>query len=114
MVGARHLTLSGGLLSLGLGSPGGCGLWGGFFRACEMVLIKRGESSFPSSLFIFNPFGASLMYTFLSCRSVAVSSISTSSHSISWPACQACSATADLSKAASLQAGCLVLLHPSC
>ena len=46
------------------------------------------------------------MYTasFLSCMSVAVSGISISSHSISWPACQACSATADLSKAASLQA----------
>ena len=69
-----------------------------------MVLTQKGESS---SLFIFNPFGASLMYTdslsFLS-RSVAVSSILTSSYSISWPACQACSATADLSKAASVQA----------
>ena len=116
VVGARRLTLSGGLLSFGRGSLGGCGSWGGF-QACEMVLIQRGESSFPSSLFIFNPFGANLMYTasftFLSCRSVAVSSISTSSHSISWPACQVCSATADLSKAASL-AGCPVLFHPSC
>ena len=52
VVGARRLTLSSGLLSLGRGSLGGCGSWGGFFRACEMVLIQRGESSFPSSLFI--------------------------------------------------------------
>ena len=41
---------------------------------------------------LFNPFGASLMYTasftFFSCRSVTVSSISTSSHSIAWAACQ--------------------------
>ena len=33
VVGARRLTLSGGLLSLGRGSLGGCGSWGGFFRA---------------------------------------------------------------------------------
>ena len=42
-------------------------------------------------------------FTFLSCSVVAVSRISTSLHSISCLTCQACSATADLSNAASLQ-----------
>ena len=62
MAVACHLTLGSALVSLGRGSLGGCGLWVSFFFwALVMVLIQRGESSFPSSLFIFSPFGASLM-----------------------------------------------------
>ena len=83
VVVARRLTLSSGLLSLGRGS----------------LALSRGAGAGA---------GGGVMctdsFTFLSCRSVAVSSILTSSHSISWPACEVCSATADLSKAVSLQA----------
>ena len=117
IAGAGRLTERWPVVSWPRFSRGGgeCGSYGGFFWVFTMVLIQRTESSFPSSLFIFNPFGAGLMYTasftFLYCRFVTVSSISTSSHSISWPACQAYSATADLSKAASLQAAlCFILV----
>ena len=65
-------------------------------------------SSLPSSLFIRQVLGFILMYrdslTFLSCRFLVVSRISMSFHSISWPSCQACSATADFSNAPSLHA----------
>ena len=55
------------------------------------------RSSLPSSLFIKQVIGAIRMYrdsfTFLSCKFLAVSRISTSFQSISWPSCHACSAT---------------------
>ena len=56
---ACRLTLGSGMLSLGHGSLGGCGLFmGSFFRALAMVLIHSGETSCPSSLFILHPLGA--------------------------------------------------------
>ena len=73
-----------------------------------MAFSHSGDTSLPSSLFILTPGGAILMYSASFTRlwrsSVAVSSTSTWSHSMTWPSFQACSATADLSNLASLQA----------
>ena len=78
-------------------------LQGVFFQVGVMFLIQR-----DIAYFLCHCLSSTLLelasFTFCSCRSVAVSSISISSHSISWPACQACSATADLSKVESQQA----------
>ena len=66
------------------------------------------RSSLPSSLFIKQVLGAIWMYrdsfTFLFSKSFAVSRISMSFQSISWPSCHVCSATADLSNVLSLLA----------
>ena len=104
----RRVTPGSGRLTLDLWVRGGRGLSLSFFSAFLMVLSHSNGSSLPSSLFIKQVLGAILMYrdsfTFLSCKFLAVSRISTSFQLISWPSCHACSATADLSNAPSLHA----------
>ena len=103
---SRRVTPGSGRLTLGLWVRGGRGLSLSFFSAFLRVLSHSSGSSLPSSLFIRQVLGAIWMYrysfTFLSCKSLAVSRIPTSFQSISWLSCHVCSATADLSNAPSL------------